>query len=117
MSIDLEKRSTKSVKVVASVTNIPAAFSFSNPASLVLTPVSNAQHIAVLNYTTSRLQVAFKTGSDSSNPTQTDFYVPEGTLTVPSALVFDDAQIEGHVFIASDTGAAITAGTVIVNVF
>lgn len=112
MAIDLEKRTHKSFKVTASSTNIPASFDFANAASLVLTGVAYAVHLTVVNETTTRIKVNHIHGDATSSPTQITFYVPAASSGSFVAAVNDGIQVSSTVFIASDSGSAISSGTV-----
>lgn len=112
MSIDLESRTSKSNKITCSSTNIPTGFSHANSASLVLTGIAYAVHLAVINETTSRIAINYTHGDSASSPTVVDAYVPAGGTGSFSAIALDELKLSSVVFIKSDTGSAISSGTV-----
>jgi hypothetical protein len=116
MAIDLEKRSKKSAKVVASSTNIPTGFTTASTASLVLTGIAYATHLAIVNATTTALAFNYSQGSTSSAPTEVEGYIPAGASGGFSALALDDIQVSSTVYIKAD-GSAISSGTVYVFIW
>lgn len=112
----MKMRTRQAVKVDASTNNIPTAFSTA-AGSLVMTGIALGRHLAIINETQSRLQVNYVTGTDAATPTVATAYVPAAAASSFSTLVLDDVQLESQLFIASDSGTAISAGTVEVMVW
>lgn len=112
MAIDVESRTSKSAKVVCASTNIPTGFSHSSAASLVLTGIAYAVHLAVINETTSRIAINYTHGDATSSPTTVEAYVPAGGASSFSAIALDELKLSSTVFIKSDSGSAISSGTV-----
>lgn len=111
MAIDLENRTRISNKVTAASSNVPTSFSNADSASLVLTGIAYATHLAVINETTERLAVNYEHGSTTSSPTKINAYVPAGGTGCFSAISLDDLQVSSTVYIKSD-GSVISSGTI-----
>lgn len=100
-------------KVDASVNNIPTSFG-TGAGSLVLTDIKNVKHMRVSNSTTGRLAIHYR---GKTTPSSALLYVSAAPASGEVIEFFDDIEIGPSVYIRSDTGAAITTGTVTVSVW
>lgn len=117
MALDLEHRTNKAVKIDSSSVNIPTGFDYTNASSLVMTGISYAQHLIIVNLTSSRIAYNFSSGVSTANPTTIDGYVPGKGASDFVGIAKDDVQDSSCIFIKSDTGSAISSGLVQIEVW
>lgn len=104
---------SKTFKIDASLTNIPTDFDKDDPASLVYQGARLVKTLAIINYSLSVLKVNYSHGLTGSSPTEVDAYVPAAIDGGgPGCLVLDNMILSPTLYIASDSGAAITTGIV-----
>lgn len=112
---NVASKTVKAVKVDASSSNIPTAFSTA-ATSLVVTGVSRADVFTIVNTCTSRLAVNYTHGSSDSAPTLVDLYIPAALTGSFSAIVLDNCQLSSTIYIKSDEASAISSGVVTISV-
>lgn len=113
MAIDLENRTTKAGKVVSGTNNIPTGFSTA-AGSLILTGVVFAEGIYIDNRTAGAIAVNYSSFSASAAPSASDVDLYVNANTVVN---LGPTSIGSVVYIQSDTGSAISSGTVTVSVY
>lgn len=96
-----------SVRVDASVNNIPTAFSTA-AGSKVIQGVPNVRSILIDNRSSSEIAVNCQSGSTTAPTTQTANIYVAGTTQV----AIDNAYLNTTCYIRSMTGGAISSGTV-----
>lgn len=109
MSIDVESRTPRTATVVASSTNIPTGFSTAS-GSRIFTDITAAQNLYINNGASTALQVNVTAGS-STAPSTVELTVPASV-----AVTFNNIKLSSSLYLQS-AGAAISSGTVIIDVW
>ena len=104
--LDLENRTAKTAAIVSGTNNIPTAFSTA-AASLALQGISFAENLLVVNGAASALVLNIDAGSPTSAPTTDNLRVPAS-----ATVQFNNVKLSSTVYVRSDTGSAISSGTV-----
>lgn len=112
---NVASKTVKSVKIDASSSNIPSAFSTA-ATSLVVTGISRADVLIIQSTCTDRLAINYTAGSVSSAPSAVDLYIAAAPASGFCGMAFDNCQLSSTIYIKSDTGAAISSGVVTISV-
>ena len=105
--------STKYGKIVASSNNIPTAYS-TGAGSMIVSGLSGASELTITSSCEAPIVGNYSHPSDTTAPTDADieFHLPAAPTGQSVGRVITDAAIGAAIFLRSDSGAAITAGTV-----
>lgn len=109
MAIDVESRTPRTATIVASSTNIPTGFAAA-AGSQVFTDITAAQNLYVNNGASTALILNITAGSTSA-PTASEVTIPASV-----AVTMNDVKLSSSLYVKS-SGAAISSGTVIFNVW
>lgn len=112
---NVASKTVKAVKITASSSNIPTAFSTAST-SLVVTGIARADVLTIVSTCTDRLAINYTAGSETSAPTNVDLYIPAAAASGFAGYVLDNCQLSSTIYIKSDTGAAISSGVVTISV-
>jgi len=112
---NVASKTVKAVKIDASSTNIPTAFSTAS-ASLVVTGIARADVLTVVSTCANRLAVNYTQGSVSSAPSSVDLYIPAAVTGSFAAVVLDNCQLSSTIYIKSDETSPISSGVVTISV-
>jgi len=108
-------RSFKSVRIDCASTNIPTSFSATNPASRVLSELSNYSHVMLIHDTNCKLMMNTNYGTVAPpDDNESNVYIWESSKML--GIVADGVSIGGAVYLRSQT-TPCTSGIVTVVVW
>lgn len=104
--LDAERRTPVSGKIVPGTNNVPTSFD-TTAGSLLISNVTLAKNLKISNTAGGRLKINYQGSSSASAPTTVLAYIESNENKT-----WNDIQLGSFVYVASDTGSALTTGAV-----
>lgn len=103
----------KAFKIVSSTNNVPTSYS-TGAGSLALSGISGPQQtLTLVSEIAGRIAVCVSQNTGATAPTtQVDLYIPPAPTGGFSSVTIDLPNVSAAIYLKSDTGSALTSGSV-----